>query len=51
MNANFGCVCVQIMAKHVMKVHINAHKVGQDQEQEGELSLLFLKKYLAYCRA
>jgi DNA replication licensing factor MCM5 len=38
------------MAKHVMKVHMNAQRSGEQMEVEGELSLLFLKKYIAYCR-
>lgn len=39
------------MAKHVMRVHMNAQRVNEQPEQEGELSLLFLKKYIAYCRS
>ncbi|CAG7708292.1 unnamed protein product, partial [Allacma fusca] len=39
------------MAKHVLKVHVNAQRAGENLEVEGELSLMFLKKYLAYCRA
>jgi len=35
------------LAKHVMKVHLNA---GQHQAVEGDLSLNFLKKYVDYCR-
>ncbi|ODM91753.1 DNA replication licensing factor mcm5-A [Orchesella cincta] len=40
-----------MMAKHVMRVHMNAQRVNDQPEQEGELSLLFLKKYIAYCKA
>jgi len=36
------------LAKHVMKIHMNAQDT--DQLKEGELSLNFLKKYIAYCR-
>jgi len=39
------------MAKHVMRVHMEAQKTGEQLEAEGELSLLFLKKYIAYCRS
>ena len=35
------------MAKHVMQVHMNA---AADTTVEGELSLDFMKKYIAYCR-
>ena len=36
-----------IVAKHVMQVHMNA---AADTAAEGELSLEFMKKYIAYCR-
>merc|ERR1719384_2547389 len=36
------------LAKHVMQVHMNA---AADTAAEGELSLAFLKKYIAYCRS
>ncbi|XP_028398778.1 DNA replication licensing factor mcm5-like [Dendronephthya gigantea] len=36
------------LAKHVMQVHLNAAQTTQDQE--GELSLNFLKKYVEYCK-
>merc|ERR1712215_246966 len=36
------------LAKHVMQVHMNA---AADSAAEGELSLAFLKKYIAYCRS
>jgi len=36
-----------ILAKHVMQVHMNA---AADTAAEGELSLEFMKKYIAYCR-
>merc|ERR1711981_679593 len=36
------------LARHVMKVHMNA---AADTAAEGELSLAFLKKYIAYCRS
>merc|ERR1712117_262556 len=36
------------LAKHVMQVHMNA---VADSAAEGELSLAFLKKYIAYCRS
>ena len=35
------------LAKHVMQVHMNA---AADTSVEGELSLDFMKKYIAYCR-
>ena len=35
------------LAKHVMQVHMNA---AADNTVEGELSLDFMKKYIAYCR-
>jgi DNA replication licensing factor MCM5 len=37
------------MAKHVINIHMNAAQV--DKTTEGELSLSFLKKYIAYCRS
>jgi len=37
-----------ILAKHVMQVHMNA---AADTAAEGELSLAFMKKYIAYCRS
>ena len=37
------------LAKHVISVHMNA--VQAVQEVEGEISLAFLKKYIAYCRS
>merc|ERR1712226_1386556 len=47
------------LAKHVISVHMNAtqalnqHHAQQQQqnEVEGEVSLTFLKKYIAYCRS
>ena len=36
------------LAKHVMNVHLNALRT--QEENEGELSLKFLKKFIAYCR-
>merc|ERR1712179_402484 len=36
------------LAKHVMQVHMNA---AADTAAEGEPSLVFLKKYIAYCRS
>merc|ERR1719300_934479 len=36
------------LAKHVMQVHMNA---AADSAVEGELSLDFMKKYIAYCRS
>ncbi|XP_003387600.1 PREDICTED: DNA replication licensing factor mcm5-A-like [Amphimedon queenslandica] len=35
------------LAKHVMKVHLNA---VTEEETEGELSLSFLKKFIAFCK-
>jgi len=37
----------QTLAKHVMQVHMNA---AADTAAEGELSIDFMKKYIAYCR-
>lgn len=39
-----------MMAKHVMKIHMNAQMINE-QQTEGELPLNFLKKYIAYCRS
>lgn len=39
---------MQRLAKHVMAVHTNAARTTQ--VQEGELTLNFLKKYIAYCK-
>ncbi len=42
------------LAKHVMNVHVNAAAGGNMQDataEEGELSLSFIKKYVAYARA
>merc|ERR1712183_1227268 len=36
------------LAKHVMQVHMNA---AADTAAEGELSISFMKKYIAYCRS
>merc|ERR550517_32299 len=36
------------LAKHVMQVHMNA---AADSAVEGELSLDFMKKFIAYCRS
>lgn len=38
-----------ILAKHVMNVHMNAVQTEESQP-EGELSLNFLKKFIAYAR-
>lgn len=37
------------MAKHVISIHANAFH--ESKEAEGELSLNFLKKYIAFCKA
>ena len=39
---------VQRLAKHVMKVHLNAQQ--PDDDSEGELPLTVMKKYIAYCK-
>lgn len=39
---------LQILAKHVMRIHMSAEMVTEDQE--GELSLNFLRKYILFCR-
>merc|ERR1719150_540892 len=39
------------LARHVMKVHMNAAAVSINELQEGELSLSFLKKYINYARS
>ncbi|VDK78082.1 unnamed protein product [Litomosoides sigmodontis] len=42
---------LQILAKHVISVHMNASNNRlQETAVEGELSLELLKKYIAYCR-
>ncbi|RWS31678.1 DNA replication licensing factor mcm5-A-like protein [Leptotrombidium deliense] len=38
------------LARHVMDVHMNAERTVEDST-EGELTLNFLKKYIAYCRS
>lgn len=39
------------LARHVMNVHMNAaHKANSTAEVDGELSLDFLKRYIAYAR-
>ncbi|XP_055335187.1 DNA replication licensing factor mcm5-like [Paramacrobiotus metropolitanus] len=38
----------RILAKHVIGVHMNAELISE--EQEGELTLNFLRKYILYCR-
>ncbi|CAG0906884.1 unnamed protein product [Cyprideis torosa] len=40
----------QAMAKHVMNVHMKGQAVTSENV-EGELSLKFLKKYIAFCRS
>ncbi|CAG0880353.1 unnamed protein product [Cyprideis torosa] len=40
----------QAMAKHVMNVHMKGQAMTSENV-EGELSLKFLKKYIAYCRS
>lgn len=37
------------LAKHVMGIHMNAEPTSE-KEQEGELSLSTLKKYISFCR-
>ena len=39
----------QILAKHVMNVHMNALQTSADQ-REGEIDLQTLKKFIGYCR-
>ena len=39
----------QILAKHVMNLHMNAQKITTDTP-EGELDLNTLKKFIAFCR-
>ena len=39
------------LAKHVISVHMNAANALKEKEVEGEISLGFLKKYIAYCRS
>lgn len=38
------------IASHIIDVHMNAQKTIEDSVK-GELSVLLLKKYIAYCRA
>ncbi|XP_065833334.1 DNA replication licensing factor mcm5-like [Oscarella lobularis] len=38
------------LAKHVMRVHLNAPETETESSAETELSMSFLKKYIAYCR-
>ncbi|GLG97977.1 DNA replication licensing factor REC [Gryllus bimaculatus] len=37
------------LAKHIMGVHMNAGQ-GTDNSSEGELSLIFIKKFINFCR-
>ncbi|KAK7868213.1 hypothetical protein R5R35_000617 [Gryllus longicercus] len=37
------------LAKHIMGVHMNAGQ-GTDNSSEGELSLVFIKKFINFCR-
>lgn len=40
------------LARHVMNVHMNAtHNSGSTTQQDGELSLEFLKRFISYCRS
>jgi len=38
-------------ARHVVGIHVGADRVLTEGEESSELSLDFLKKYIAYCRA
>lgn len=38
------------LAKHVINVHLNANRAVTAPEQEGEIPLNVLKKYIHYCR-
>ena len=40
----------QLLAKHVLQVHLNALQTQEEEAVEGELSLALLKKYIAFCR-
>ena len=40
----------QLLAKHVLHVHLNALQTQEEDTVEGELSLPLLKKYIAFCR-
>lgn len=39
----------QMLAKHVITLHVSA--LTQTQAVEGEIDLVKLKKFIAYCRA
>lgn len=39
------------LAKHVIQVHVQAVESAVEEPREGELSLDFLKRYIAFCRA
>lgn len=41
----------QTLARHVIAVHMNADQHVQQSDNDGELSLEFLKKFVAYARA
>lgn len=38
-------------ARHVIGIHAMAPRAAEENEEESELSLEFLKKYIAYCKA
>lgn len=38
-------------ARHVVGIHVDADNIGANGEGNSELSLEFLKKYIAYCRS
>lgn len=42
-------LCPQMLAKHVITLHVSA--LTQTQAVEGEIDLTKLKKFIAYCRA
>lgn len=42
-------LCSQMLAKHVITLHVSA--LTQTQAVEGEVDLTKLKKFIAYCRA
>lgn len=48
-NPSCSALYPQILAKHVMSLHVSA--LTQTQAVEGEIELNKLKKLIAYCRA
>lgn len=44
-----GLFVLQTLAKHIMNIHMMAGQTS-DESNDGELSLLMIKKFINYCR-